>query len=70
MPTQNLKLLNSLMDQVKKEWSIPADCNDNTILFNVVKEAFIRYEAEVNQEMIAESLPYEKAAKDFYNSQE
>ena len=22
------------------------------------------------QEMIAESLPYEKAAKDFYNSQE
>ena len=24
----------------------------------------------IDQEMIAESLPYEKAAKDFYNSQE
>ena len=51
MPTQNLELLNSLMDQVKKEWSIPADCNDNTILFDVVKEAMIRYEAEVNKEV-------------------
>jgi len=49
MPTQNLELLNSLMDQVKKEWSIPADCNDNNILFDVVREAFIRYEAEVNK---------------------
>ena len=51
MPTQNLELLNSLMDQVKKEWSIPADCNDNTILFDVIKEAMIRYEAEVNIEV-------------------
>jgi len=68
MSTQNLELLNSLMDQVKKEWSIPTDCDDNIILFDVIKEAMIRYEAEVK--MIAESLPYEKAAKDFYNSQE
>ena len=51
MHTDNLELLNSLMDQVKKEWSIPADCNDNTILFDVIKEAMIRYEAEVNKKV-------------------
>ena len=51
MHTDNLELLNSLMDQVKKERSIPADCNDNTILFDVIKETMIRYEAEVNKEV-------------------
>ena len=51
MPTNNLELLNGLMDQVKKEWSIPADCNDNIILFDVIKEAMIRYESEVNKEV-------------------
>ena len=51
MPTQNLELLNSLMDQVKKEMSIPADCNDNTILFDVMQEVMTRYMDEVNKKV-------------------
>ena len=39
----NLELLKSIAKQVRKEWSIPADCNDDTILFDVTKETLTRY---------------------------
>ncbi len=42
--TGNLEILERLFEEVKEEWSIPADCNDNTILFDVIKEAFKRFE--------------------------
>ena len=42
--TGNLEILEKLFEEVKEEWSIPADCNDNTILFDVIKEAFKRFE--------------------------
>ena len=38
-----LELLKSIDKQVRKEWSIPADCNDDTILFDVTKETLTRY---------------------------
>ena len=43
--TGNLEILERLLEEVKAERSIPADCNDNTILFDVIKEAFKRFEA-------------------------
>ena len=42
--TGNLEILERLLEEVKAERSIPADCNDNTILFDVIKEAFKRFE--------------------------
>jgi len=39
----NFELLKSINDQVRKEWSIPADCNNNDVLFNVIKETLTRY---------------------------
>ena len=39
----NLELLKSIAKQVRKEWSIPADCNDDDVLFNVIKETLTRY---------------------------
>ena len=42
--TGNLEILERLFEEVKEEWSIPADCNDNTILFDVIKESFKRFE--------------------------
>ena len=41
--TGNLEILERLFEEVKEEWSIPADCNDNTILFDVTKETLTRY---------------------------
>ena len=41
--SNNLELLKSIDKQVRKEWSIPADCNDNVILFDVIKETLTRY---------------------------
>ena len=51
MPINNFELLKSIDQQVRKEMSIPADCNDNTILFDVMKEVMIRYESEVNKKV-------------------
>ena len=42
--TGNLEILERLLEEVKEEWSIPADCKDDTILFDVIKEAFKRFE--------------------------
>ena len=42
--TNNLEILERLFEEVKEEWSIPADCNDNTILFDVIKEAMKRFQ--------------------------
>ena len=39
----NLELLKSIDNQVRKDWSIPAACNDDTILFDVTKETLTRY---------------------------
>ena len=39
-----LEILESLFEEVKEEWSIPADCNDNVILFDVTKEVKKRFE--------------------------
>ena len=39
----NLELLKSINDQVRKEWSVPANCNNDDILFNVIKETLTRY---------------------------
>ena len=51
MPINNFELLKSIDQQVRKEMSIPADCNDNNILFDVMKEVMIRYESEVNKKV-------------------
>jgi hypothetical protein len=51
MPINNFELLKSIDQQVRKEMSIPADCDDNTILFDVMKEVMIRYESEVNKKV-------------------
>ena len=42
--TGNLEILERLFEEVKEEWSIPADCNDNVILFDVTKEVMKRFE--------------------------
>ena len=42
--TGNLEILERLLEEVKAERSIPADCNDNTILFDVTKEVMKRFE--------------------------
>ena len=42
--TGNLEILERLLEEVKEEWSIPADCNDNTIMFDVIKEAMKRFQ--------------------------
>ena len=39
----NLDLLKSINAQVSKEWSVPADCNNDDVLFNVIKETLTRY---------------------------
>jgi len=51
MPINNFELLKSIDQQVRKEMSIPADCDDNNILFDVMKEVMIRYESEVNKKV-------------------
>ena len=51
MPINNFELLKSIDQQVRKEMSIPADCDDNNILFDVMKEVMIRYEPEVNKKV-------------------
>ena len=51
MPINNFELLKSIDQQVRKEMSIPADCDDNNILFDVMKEVLIRYESEVNKKV-------------------
>ena len=40
----NDEILERLFEEVKEEWSIPADCNDNVILFDVTKEVMKRFE--------------------------
>ena len=40
----NDEILERLYEEVKEEWSIPADCNDNVILFDVTKEVMKRFE--------------------------
>ena len=42
--TGNLEILERLLEEVKAERSIPADCNDNTIMFDVIKEAMKRFQ--------------------------
>ena len=42
--TGNLEILARLFEEVKEEWAIPADCNDNVILFDVTKEVMKRFE--------------------------
>jgi len=42
--TGNLEILERLFEEVKEEWSIPADCNDNVVLFDVTKEVMKRFE--------------------------
>ena len=39
----NLDLLKSIDKQVRKEWSIPDECDDEVIMFDVVKETLTRY---------------------------
>ena len=41
--TGNREILERLFEEVKEEWSIPADCNDDDVLFNVIKETLTRY---------------------------
>ena len=40
----NDEILERLFEEVKEEWSIPADCNDIVILFDVTKEVMKRFE--------------------------
>ena len=42
--TGNLEILERFLEEVKAERSIPADCNDNTIMFDVIKEAMKRFQ--------------------------
>ena len=39
----NLELLTSINDQVRKVWSVPVNCNNDDVLFNVIKETLTRY---------------------------
>ena len=39
----NYELLKNIDKQVRKEWSVPANCNDDDVLFNVIKETLTRY---------------------------
>ena len=39
----NYELLSSINDQVRKEWSVPTNCNNDDVLFNVIKETLTRY---------------------------
>ena len=39
----NYELLSSINEQVKKDWSIPDECDDEIIMFDVVKETLTRY---------------------------
>ena len=39
----NLELLKSINDQVKKDWDIPDECTDEVVMFDVVKETLTRY---------------------------
>ena len=41
--SNNYELLSSINEQVRKDWSIPADCNDDVILFDVTRETLKRY---------------------------
>tara|TARA_R100001463_G_scaffold11474_3_gene32186 strand:- start:67 stop:231 length:165 start_codon:yes stop_codon:yes gene_type:complete len=50
MPINNFELLKSIDQQVREEMSIPADCNDNNILFGVMQEVMTRYVDEVNKQ--------------------
>ena len=38
----NYELLSSINDQVKKDWDIPDECDDEVIMFDVVKETLRR----------------------------
>tara|TARA_Y100000768_G_C23960693_1_gene675183 strand:+ start:508 stop:669 length:162 start_codon:yes stop_codon:yes gene_type:complete len=51
MPINNFELLKSIEQQVRKEMSIPADCNDNNILFDVMQEVMTRYVDEINSKV-------------------
>ena len=39
----NLELLKSINDQVKKDWDIPDECTDEVVMFDVVKETLRRF---------------------------
>ena len=39
----NYELLSSINEQVKKDWSISDECNDEVIMFDVVKETLRRF---------------------------
>ena len=41
--SNNLDLLKSINDQVKKDWDIPDECTDEVVMFDVVKETLTRY---------------------------
>jgi len=41
--SNNLDLLKNINDQVRKDWNIPDECNDEVIMFDVVKETLTRY---------------------------
>ena len=41
--SNNLELLKTINDQVKKDWNIPDECTDEVVMFDVVKETLTRY---------------------------
>ena len=41
--SNNLDLLKSINDQVRKDWNIPDECTDEVIMFDVVKETLTRF---------------------------
>jgi len=41
--SNNLDLLKNINNQVRKDWDIPDECNDEIVMFNVVKETLTRY---------------------------
>ena len=41
--SNNYELLTSINEQVRKDWSIPDECDDEVIMFDVVKETLRRF---------------------------
>ena len=39
----NYELLSNINEQVRKDWNIPDECDDEVIMFDVVKETLTRY---------------------------
>ena len=39
----NYELLSNINEQVRKDWNIPDECDDEVIIFDVVKETLRRF---------------------------